>query len=619
MNFFQAQDNARRKTWQLGIMFGAAVLTLIILTNVLVALTVGWSGMQIGMPVSQTLQNMPAETWMWTSIGVVGVIGSAILYKRASLRAGGKAIAEALGGSLIHQNTRDRKQRQLLNVVEEMAIASGVPVPPVYLIPEPSINAFAAGFGTDDAVIGINQGTLDALNRSELQGVVAHEFSHILNGDTGINLKLIAILHGILFLGMIGYGLLRVGGVCGRRNGMPVLALAIGLLIIGYGGTFFGNLIKAAVSRQREYLADASAVQFTRNPGGIANALKKIGGFTSYMTSNRASEVSHMFFGASAARFAGNLMATHPPLDKRIRAIEPNWDGDLSYQASSADVPPGVSGFAGQPIADPENLVAQVGAPTEASLQAAQTLISDNPDALTDAAHDPYEARALVYSMLIDSNPDIANQQFTYINANAEPGVPEHVGRLRRDMEDTDRIHALTLLDMAIPALKELSHAQFERFNKNTAHLITVDDHVDVFEWVLHRLLMKELYPHFTGPQNYHGRVKRVNKLSNECGELLSLIAGHGHEDPHAQVAAFDAAIDALGISATYTPPAAFDYAHVNENLARLRKLAPLTKPALLKACVLAARHDGELNAHEFALLKGIAATLDCPLPPTIS
>ncbi len=334
MNFFQAQDNARKKTWMLAMLFGAAVLTLLLLTNFFVALAFGWAGMQTGMTFSQTIAQVPIDSWIWISLGVLGVIGVASLYKFFSISGGGRTIAEALGGSLIHQNTRDPQQRQLLNVVEEMALAAGMPVPPVYLIPELSINAFAAGFNTDDAVIGINQGTLDQLSRDELQGVVAHEFSHILNGDTHINLRLIAILHGILFVGMIGYGLLRAGGFS-RRNGLPIVIAGVGLLIIGYGGTFFGNLIKAAVSRQREFLADASAVQFTRHPEGIADALKKIGGFSmsSHMSNPAAEQASHMFFGAAAQKFSTSLMATHPPLEKRILAIEPGWNGTFLHNS----------------------------------------------------------------------------------------------------------------------------------------------------------------------------------------------------------------------------------------------------------------------------------------------
>ena len=283
MNFFEAQDSARRNTWRLAALFIAAVTALIVMTNLLVAAVYAWTS-NYAMPGSASivdlLAGLPGQYWLFISTGVLGVVGVASLYKYMVLRGGGRTIAEALGGSLISRNTTDPLQQRTLNVVEEMAIASGIAVPPVYLINQPSINAFAAGFTPDDAVIGVNQGTIELLNRDELQGVIGHEFSHILNGDTRINLRLIAILHGILFIGMIGYGILRgVGmGARSRRSnsssgGLPVLALALGLLIIGYAGTFFGNLIKAAVSRQREFLADAAAVQFTRNADGSCGAI----------------------------------------------------------------------------------------------------------------------------------------------------------------------------------------------------------------------------------------------------------------------------------------------------------------------------------------------------------
>ena len=263
------------------------------------------------MSLTEQIANAPKELWLYTSAGVIGLIAVASGFKFLALQGGGKAVAESLGGVLIHQNTRDSQQRQLLNVVEEMAIAAGMPVPPVYLIRENSINAFAAGFGIHDAVIGINQGTIDLLNRQELQGVVAHEFSHILNGDMRINLRIIALLNGILILGIIGGGLMRGSMFSRSRDRGGLIALGIGLLIIGYGGTFFGQLIKAAVSRQREYLADASAVQFTRSSQGIANALKKIGAHSSgsHIESPKADENSHLFFGA--IKSFSSMMATH--------------------------------------------------------------------------------------------------------------------------------------------------------------------------------------------------------------------------------------------------------------------------------------------------------------------
>ncbi|XOV83239.1 MAG: M48 family metallopeptidase [bacterium] len=639
MNFFQAQDNARKKTWMLAMLFGAAVLTLLLLTNLFVALALGWAGMQTGMTFRQTLAQVPIDSWGWISLGVIGVIGVASAYKYLSISGGGKTIAEALGGSLIHQNTRNPAQRVLLNVVEEMALAAGMPVPPVYLIPEPSINAFAAGFSNDDAVIGINQGTLDQLSRSELQGVVAHEFSHILNGDTHINLRLIAILHGILFVGMIGYGLLRTGGFS-RRNGLPIVVAGIGLLIIGYGGTFFGNLIKAAVSRQREYLADASAVQFTRDPSSIANALKKIGGFSmsSHMTNPAAEQASHMFFGAAAQKFSASLLATHPPLDKRILAIEPGWDGQFLHNAPAAVTadqrsaaqrtrPSGAAGISqlaadvhsDVPGAGPQGIVDQVGTLNATGLQAAQQMINHNPEQLKLAAHDPFEARALIYAMLIHPEQDpVSTQQLALIIERAESGVAPHVIRLLPLVRGSTDKDLLMLLEMAMPALKELSYKQYKTFTTNTAALITADKQVDIFEWVLHRILTKHLYGHFEGPRTVHGRIGNVSKLADDAGKLLSILASNSHENTDEQLRAYAAGARELGIRKPFAKQDVFDYQRMNDALARLRKLKPLAKPALLKACATTVLADDHVNAAEGALLQGIAATLDCPLPPSI-
>ena len=633
MNFFQAQDQARRKTWQLALMFGAAVLTLIVLTNVLVAVALAWSGQQLGGNYSDVLAQTPASTWWWISAAVLGTIGVASLYKYLSIQGGGRAIAESLGGHLIHQNTRDTQQRQLLNVVEEMAIASGIAVPPVYLIPESSINAFAAGFSPADAVIGINQGTLDHLNRDELQGVVAHEFSHILNGDTNINLRLIAVLHGILFIGTIGYLLLRGGGMS-RRNGLPVVALGAGLVAVGYGGVFFGNLIKAAVSRQREYLADASAVQFTRDPNGIADALKKIGGLPmrSHLQNQAAEEASHMFFGAAARKFSANLFATHPPLERRIKAIQPNWNGRFptiegasapaaAVSASASPIDGLVSGLNQKTVyvtTQAEAVVDLVGQPNQDSIAVAQNLIADHGAELNAAAHDPFEARALIYAMLLDDDETTRGRQVDHLLVHAERGVPAHLSRLRQAVSHSDALHRLTLLEMSIPALKELSPDQYRTFSRNAAQLITADGQIDIHEWVLHRLLVKALHPHFEGPQTYHGRVRHVSRLKSGAATLLSILACAGHTESDDQVSAYQAGMQALDLEHPFTPHTQFDYGLMNTALSKLRKLRALAKPELIKACAVTVLDDGHISADEGALLQGVAATLDCPLPPSI-
>ena len=332
MNFFQSQAKARSQTNRLVLLFVLAVISLIVLTNLLVMGLFGYFGLE-GQAITLAYIKDQFDWQKFLTISVVVIIFVAIgsIYKLMSLRKGGRVVAEALGGKLINQNTDNLQYRILLNVVEEMAIASGTPVPLVFVLKDESaINAFAAGFSTKDAVIGVTQGALDCFSRDELQGVIAHEFSHIVNGDMRINMRLMGILHGIMLLGLLGYYIMRVSGGSNRsKNSGKLVFLGLGLVVIGYGGMFFGNAIKASVSRQREYLADASAVQFTRDDQGIANALKKIGGYSkgSKLESPEAQSISHAFFSNALTNKFSSLFATHPPLPKRIKQIEPNWSG----------------------------------------------------------------------------------------------------------------------------------------------------------------------------------------------------------------------------------------------------------------------------------------------------
>ena len=333
MNFFESQDRTRKNTFLLVILFSLAVITLIIMTNLLVMVVFGFINSQQMQSGEALVQKMDWRIFAMVSAGVCTVVAAGSLYKIMALSAGGRTVADALGGQLIPQNTDDLKQRRLLNVVEEMAIASGTPPPPVYILTgEQGINAFAAGFTPRDAIIGVTQGLVDHLNREQLQGVIAHEFSHIFNGDMRLNIRLMGVLNGILIIGLVGYYIFRATTRVrsGRnKNAGQIIGLGIGLMVIGFAGTFFGGLIKAAVSRQREYLADASAVQFTRNPGGIAGALKRIGGLGhgSIVENPGAPEISHAFFAQGVSGFMQALSATHPPLAKRILRIDPYWDG----------------------------------------------------------------------------------------------------------------------------------------------------------------------------------------------------------------------------------------------------------------------------------------------------
>src|SRR5665213_146131 len=345
MDFFAQQEKTRKQTKWLVIYFILAVATVIV--AIYIAAVGIFSGVQLHQHRGNYYNGGSApqislwdpQIFLAVALGTIAIILIGSSYKTMALAAGGSAVSEMMGARLVSANSTDPDERKLLNVVEEMAIASGVPVPQVYVMDdEDGINAFAAGHKPGDATVTVTRGCMKLLSRDELQGVIGHEFSHILNGDMRLNLRLMGTIFGILCLAIIGRILLQTarGGGRGRgQNPLPILGLA--LLIIGALGVFFGRLIQAAVSRQREFLADASSVQFTRNPAGLSGALQKIGGYGSRMESPHASDASHLFFANGLAEAFMGALATHPPLDARIKAIDPNWDG--KFQRLADDKP----------------------------------------------------------------------------------------------------------------------------------------------------------------------------------------------------------------------------------------------------------------------------------------
>jgi Zn-dependent protease with chaperone function len=329
MDFFQRQEIARRNTKLLEVYFVLAVIGIILTTYLAFAVFVGYLGLRhhAFQPTSEYGFLWNPKLFLGVSVGTLIVIIGGSVFKTSQLAGGGSAVAEMLGGRPISANTRDPDERKLLNVVEEMAIASGTPIPQVYVLPgEETINAFAAGHSTSDMVVCATHGCLKYLTRDELQGVVGHEFSHILNGDMKLNLRLMGLVFGILCIAMMGRILLDTRGSSSRdRNPLPLVGLA--LLAIGGLGVFFGKLIKSAVSRQREFLADASSVQFTRNPAGLSSALQKVGGMGSRIDDPNAEDASHFFFANGLRESFAGIFSTHPRLEDRIRALDPSWDG----------------------------------------------------------------------------------------------------------------------------------------------------------------------------------------------------------------------------------------------------------------------------------------------------
>lgn len=663
MDFFAHQDQARQKTGMMIWLFAAAVICIILLTYLTVsALLIGWGVVQDAKTATGNGTTTFTVSMLWNPQlllcvggGVLTVVLLGSLYKLGQLKAGGKVIAESLGGRLLSNASNDALERKILNVVEEMAIASGVPVPPVYLMDkEKGINAFAAGFSPSDAVIGVTRGCVELLTRDELQGVMAHEFSHILNGDMRLNIRLMGVIHGILLIGLIGMIIIRMALVTGhvrrrneKSNPIPFLVLGGALLVIGYTGVFFSNLIKAAVSRQREFLADASAVQFTRNPDGLAGALKRIAvasrgyqsseSYASNLDSPNAQEASHMFFGEGVTHWLGSSMATHPPLAQRIKRIQPSFDGNLktvqleTVETSASHA--GMSGFASTPTHESpsqsieleppsQGALSQMGQVTPVHLTYAAALIANMPKPVVMAAHETYGARALVYALLLDDDKEVRQKQITQLEQHADEQVYRDTLRLESMVMGLDQAGPLALIDLAIAPLRELAQSQYETFRKNVIALISADQKVSLFEWTLQRILMHHLEPAFSNkPHEVRPIYGQLHPVVNQVNIVLSTLAYVGSENKNEATDAFASARPMLGSHLSGVELLSSNQCTlkaVGQALDELVKLKLGPKRKLVHALATAISSDGKVTVREAELFRAIVDSLDCPVPPLL-
>ena len=620
MNFFEQQDRARRNTGRLVLLMTLAVTSLVALTSLAVSI-----GLQFMADSGQKHRTLHVAWNLVPAIALLTVliILLAALYKSRQLRGGGKAIAKRLGGRLINLMQHNEDERKVLNVVEEMAIASGSPVPPVYLINDTSINAFAAGLTPQDAVIGITKGAICLLSREELQGVIAHEFSHIHNGDMRLNTRLVSVLHGILVIGLIGEFGMR-SAKDGEKAALPLFCVGAILWALGYTGTFFGNWIKAAVSREREFLADACAVQFTRDPATIGGALKKIGGYSqgSNLQASNAPEFSHLYFAAGVAAYVEGFMATHPPLKKRIRRIEPYWDGVFpevvwpTAYTQMPTTPPAQTSTAYQglnlTLAGLEASLASIGDPQPVHRALAQGALARLDGLLYDAAHDGIGAQAIVYGLLLSADAANRDQQLQRLKSRVEPRLDDRLRRLIMPLQRLDHDLRLPLIDLAIPALKQLSKEASHSLIENMTLLIKADQRVDLQEWTLLRIVERNLYP----PRQRQARYDLV-QLGDDVAILLTALARAGHDSPEQARAAFIHACESLPPALAGLEAAAqVGLKSLATSVSRLNLLWPLQKPQLLKAMARCVEHDGQVTAAEAELMRAVADILDCPLPP---
>ncbi|NYT78047.1 M48 family metallopeptidase [Alcaligenaceae bacterium] len=654
MNFFEQQERAKRNTSKLVVLMCLAVISLVAISSVAVAAILALLGQRDPnapfMPGSWLTQTIALLDWHLVgtiSVLVIGVVVAGSLFKYLQLRGGGKAVAESLNGRPINPGTIDLEERKILNVVEEMAIASGIPVPPVYVLEDESINAFAAGHTPQDAVIGVTRGCIRLLTRDELQGVIAHEFSHIFHGDMKLNTNLVATLNGILLLGLVGYILLRSAPFrrSNSKDNSALIMLAIGvvLIVVGFAGTFFGNLIKSAVSRQREFLADASSVQFTRNPNGIANALKKIGGYQagSRIHAANASEYSHMFFSRAIGGAFSTFMATHPPLEQRIRRVQPDWDGRFTspqLEPADAAMPDiersrAVRGVLGAVAAGTlaggqlpthttplqanasQDAIEAIGQPGAEHVAYAQQAIAALEPELRAATHDAYSARALIYGLLLDASEPVRSSQLAALEQHAEPDAYRYVLKLSAKLAAMDPRSRLPLVALALPALKQLSSTQYTTFKRCLGQLIMADKQVSLMEWALYRIVVHNIEPPPRSPNK-----AALGNLRDECQVLLSALVHAGHMDDSVAQAAFDAAASSLPFNGlTLLSRDDVSTAALETAVIHLCNVAPSEKRILIQALARAVEHDGFVTVTQAELLRAIADSLNCPLPPLLA
>ncbi|MEO1389141.1 MAG: M48 family metallopeptidase [Cyanobacteria bacterium J06634_6] len=635
-NFFEQQDRAKLVTNQLIFLFGCAIaLTTLIVYGALLCIEVA--------NTNQIVSLFNLNHLMLSGIIVVVGVGVGSYQKSESLKGGGPVVAASLGGVAVDPDTKDPQKQQLLNVVQEMAIAASIPYPKVYVLPDRSINAFAAGHTHKDAVIAVTQGTLDQLNRDELQGVVGHEFSHILNGDMALNLRLIGVVHGLLLMSLAGREILyhtRFGGR--KKDGAWVLGLGVGLLVAGAVGWIFGQLIKSAVSRQREFLADASAVQFTRNPEGLTSALMKIAATTgsrSLIASPKAAETSHLFFCPPIKAGFFNAMATHPPLEERIRRLSgqkiTRTARSTAMSTASLAGAEGISALAPSSqampvVSEPQTAVRSPmnhGAPVTVGngpglavpehLIHAQALLDELPELLLKAARSQVGAVAVVYSLLLDNNSATRNQQKQLIGKSS-PAVLKAVNKIESAVDGVNKRSRLPLLELCIPSLTSLKLSTITQSLKCVQALVRVSGKLSVSEFAIKTVLHYRLAPHFTSNPSPAPTLSSLSDVADECALLISAIAQIGHSKPTDALYALRDSYHQLPRKSRPPIPMelpACSLPALSKAFKRLQMAMPEVKSAIADACIHTVLTDGKTTDSEAELLRAILVALSRPLP----
>ena len=668
MNFFEQQDQARRRTVWLVLLF--------ILAIVCVALSFYALALIVIVPQAQERGAQGAQIW-WNTEIFLQITGAVCLIiflgagvQRLRLGGSGKSVAEALGGQLLQGATNNADEQKLRDVVDEMAIASGMPVPPIYILQEDAINAFAAGSNPQDAVLGFTRGAITQLNREELQGVTGHEFSHIAHKDTRLNLRIACVVAGVMLIALIGRVMLQVAGRIATVPNMSskkdnrgsaalvFLAIGLGLLIIGGIGAFFGRLLQAAVSRQREFLADASAVQYSRNPAGIAGALRRIGGlpFTP-IQSPTASGLNHFFFSMPIHSW----LSTHPPLAERVRRIEqggfindvvgdaarstvadstnatssatigtggaaelaagfvvggagPSRSGSSTDSLQSHATPSAATHASGRVVTRRDVLESTTSKTlTQESLQGARALLQKIPDAVQTAAREPLDAQVILLLLVTGAQLDAQEKVRGLALEHLGQGVMASWHQLAASVVGLPDEIRLVVLDLCVPTLTQLTKQQYVVFRTTLTAAMRADNHVDLFDWMTRIVLTRRIETRFGALSK-----NKLTRSMRECSQALRIVLGtlaRAGDSSHC-ARGFDlgaAACELSGLTLPTIQECTLDALHFS--LEELDALSAHDRKFLSTALISVATADDVVNTQELLLLRAFAYRLDIYLP----
>ncbi len=624
-DFFEQQSEAIRSSRRLIFYYSIAVL-LTTAYNVILIILISFSVYLLG--AAYLYRSIVIDISAFWNPGVILAISlltvltilASSLYKLRQLSRGGYVLAELLGGRPVPYDTKDPLERTLLNVVEEISIASGLPRPEVFLLSqEKGINAFAAGNSPDDAVIGVTEGCLESLTRDELQGVIAHEFSHILNSDMRLNSRIIGVLHGLLFIAMAGYRICRSAyrplkyRSGGRGSLIRAVIIIYGFIMVAFNyiGIILAKIIRCAVSRQREHLADAAAVQFTRNPAGIASALRKIaapaGG--SFIRSLHAKEAAHIFIADSRSDdIILRVFSTHPPIEERIRRISPppETGGEIRPGEEPGRIP--VTG---------EAIAASAGTIRPESIAYASEIIRNIPVELFTAAHTLKGSEALLYALLLGDDPHPRRRQERRIRTYAGDELLTESLRIREETLRLKVEHTLPLLDISLVTLKRLDKRSYRRITANVEDLIEADSRVSLFEFGIRKAIQYHLRPSFEKPDPLQVKYHSLKNLRPQCEMVLSTLARHGSEEDRKETA-FRKSAGALDPETKYRflSEKECGLPEMYEALEDMNNSSPEMKRALIRSFAVCVAADGWVSPEQYELIRIIGDTLGVPFPP---